>query len=1251
MTDLRTRGGAPARSPLIAAFTSAANGVGCAGVVANLAWLLAAAGNRVAVADWGAETSRVHDYLGPFHIAGPPVREFLAEVVRPRRAGLPADRAFDDELFPSLVVSRCRLPGGAGRLDVVSPRDPASPVRGFSGDHGGPGEVERLRDGIRRSDYDFVLVDAPTDLSADAAGRLARLCDVVAVCFPPVTGAVRRAVGIAGDVWDSTLAGVRLLAVSLGLDQDDADAARSRQGAAEVDAAFRRVLAEKGEGRRMSTAAVPMPRHPYGSHLDTTLAVIADDDEGSHREAYRRLAAAVADRQVAPVPLPPEFLASYLHAVGLAAPTGPARVVLAHAPGDRPWADWAESQFSLAGALVTRFEGALPPGATAVVVHSPAFAGSARGLALASALRDSPGTPVVVVAPTAGAAPGEFTGATVVELDDVTDPAEARTRLLAPFPVVPVATGTGVRFPRLAPRLDDLPPPPSPFVGREDEIEGIRDHLTAEPGPRTWWVTGPAGVGKSELAREYARRFAFDYEHVWWVRAHDRQSITASLARLAGRLKLTEGGDAVERVLARLSTADEGSRWLLVYDNADDPEALHDLVPAAGAGHVLVTSRALDPAPVRLGAFRPAESEALLLARVRDLPGEAAEEVAEAVGHLPLALHLVACRLEDAAAAHRGRGEPSADAASLAAAEFLEALEDGARRGAAGALRVVLDELAARPLGRRVLRVAQLCAFLGEEGVASRLLHSPPFLAAPAGAGEEPWDDLELDRVLWAGVRAGLFRLTAAQPASLVVHRLVLELLRDLMDEDELVERRTAVLRALAAAAPTEAEIDNFDRVADLRELRGHIVPSGAPACELPEVRRWLVDQLRFFLLDGDPEVWRFAAGLARSLLDGWDEAEHVELRMRLRFHLANLERALGQDKEALHLDEALLDDQRRVLGLHHPRTLRTARSVAQGLRVIGDFYSALTEEHATINGFRAVLGRDHPDTLRAANNLAFSLYLSGFTEEALAVQREIREQRLRLLGPDHPDVWWSACSTGTYLRELGRYEEALTVLQEASVRIISIGSGNSRYELRVQWSKGAALRRMSVDPRPELRVRADPLAALEVLTDTSREYRKLYGQHHTDTRACLLSFAAAHHAAGDAATAVGLSRQCLDGYHRHHGVFHPFTLLCRLDHAVFLNADGRTEAALRAADEAYEGLRTRLGPVHPWSLAAAANRARIRGAADDVQLARDQLGTIYEHCLDHLEAEHPITLTVRANLGSDDPAQWKDVVLDAPEM
>jgi predicted ATP-dependent serine protease len=83
---------------------------------------------------------------------------------------------------------------------------------------------------------------------------------------------------------------------------------------------------------------------------------------------------------------------------------------------------------------------------------------------------------------------------------------------------------------------------------------------------------GLGGVGKSQLAMEYAHRFAADYDLVWWIDAEQPALITDQLASLAHKLDLPIGltvADTVEMVLGELRCR---QRWLLIFDNAERPQ-------------------------------------------------------------------------------------------------------------------------------------------------------------------------------------------------------------------------------------------------------------------------------------------------------------------------------------------------------------------------------------------------------------------------------------------------------------------------------------------------------------------------------------------------------------------------------------------------------------------------------------------------------------------------------------------------------
>ncbi|HEX2160013.1 MAG TPA: BTAD domain-containing putative transcriptional regulator, partial [Actinomycetes bacterium] len=158
------------------------------------------------------------------------------------------------------------------------------------------------------------------------------------------------------------------------------------------------------------------------------------------------------------------------------------------------------------------------------------------------------------------------------------------------------------------------------FTGRAGLLEQLHERLGSGEGTLVVQALhGLGGVGKTQLAIEYAHRYAADYDLVWWLDGEQSVLIPDQLARLAARLGLAPGptvADTVERLLAELGAR---SRWLLVFDNAERPADIADYRPG-GAGHVLITSRC--PGWGALGGrlevdvLTRAETIALLRARI-----------------------------------------------------------------------------------------------------------------------------------------------------------------------------------------------------------------------------------------------------------------------------------------------------------------------------------------------------------------------------------------------------------------------------------------------------------------------------------------------------------------------------------------------------------------------------------------------------------------------------------------------------------
>ena len=182
------------------------------------------------------------------------------------------------------------------------------------------------------------------------------------------------------------------------------------------------------------------------------------------------------------------------------------------------------------------------------------------------------------------------------------------------------------------------------FVGRDQLLADIRQTLQSGQAAALTALHGMGGVGKSQLAAEYAYAQAANYQAVWWVNAETDITLVNDLAALAGALELPEK-DAREIpviVAAVLRWLNGHAGWLLILDNATDAEAVRAYLPQARGGHVLLTSR--DPnwlsvaQPLSVATLDVDAGAQFLLERTGQRDAAMARALTEELGGLPLAL-------------------------------------------------------------------------------------------------------------------------------------------------------------------------------------------------------------------------------------------------------------------------------------------------------------------------------------------------------------------------------------------------------------------------------------------------------------------------------------------------------------------------------------------------------------------------------------------------------------------------------------
>jgi hypothetical protein len=106
------------------------------------------------------------------------------------------------------------------------------------------------------------------------------------------------------------------------------------------------------------------------------------------------------------------------------------------------------------------------------------------------------------------------------------------------------------------------------------------------------------GIGKTQLAIMYAKRFRSCYSSIFWLNAKDEAALQSSLYSLAKRVIAPEAVSKLERAQLWIHVSNwlselDNNRWLLIFDNYDDPDQYHitKYYPSVAHGSIIITTR------------------------------------------------------------------------------------------------------------------------------------------------------------------------------------------------------------------------------------------------------------------------------------------------------------------------------------------------------------------------------------------------------------------------------------------------------------------------------------------------------------------------------------------------------------------------------------------------------------------------------------------------------------------------------------
>jgi len=785
------------------------------------------------------------------------------------------------------------------------------------------------------------------------------------------------------------------------------------------------------------------------------------------------------------------------------------------------------------------------------------------------------------------------------------------------------------------------------FVGRKADMEKVHAMLQADGRAVIAAVQGMGGVGKTELALQYAVAQAERSTYpggILWIdaRREDAGVQIVNFARIKFGLEPPEDLDAAGQA------GFCWSRWprknaLVVFDDvADYPATAPFFPPQPSHFKVLITTRLMLDLPQCLSLDALDEPDALDVLGGWIGPERISRERADAeslcrrLGGLPLALNLVGAYLKNR---------------RIPLKEMLERLQEkglshkaldrdknsrnwtlNIERGVRAAFELNWDELSgdARRLGCRLgLFAAAPIPWELMGRVTKRKSARRPSrwftLLFPWRLTKRVMKNKDRESVEDAIVELKALHLIDAEASACRIHQLVRDFFRLKLDESE---RAEAVKADFAAAIAAEAKDMPQICTRDDISRRGPAIPHIIEAADA------LYDHLaandliwpcsgvgRFYENQGfyaQAEPWRLKA---LHLAESRFLSDHPYVAVSLE-NLATLHHHQGRHEEALPLFKRALEIYEKSLGPGDPNVATCLNNLATLHSDQGRYEDALLLYKRALEIKEKSLGPDHPKVAQSLNNLAVLHYNLGRYERALTLFKRALEIREKILGLDHLDVAESLNNLAEMHTKHGCYEDALLLYKRAlEIREKSLGPDHPGVANIL--SNLAALH--YIQGRYE--------GTLTLFKRALKIREKSLGLDHPDVAVNLNNLAEMYRNQGCYEDALPFFQRALEIWEKVLGPDHPRVATSLNNLAVLHNNQGRYEDALPLHQRALEIREKALGPDHPDVATSLNNLAALHYNQGRYEDALPLLSRALEIREKAFGPDHPDTKLVKKNL------------------
>ncbi len=557
-------------------------------------------------------------------------------------------------------------------------------------------------------------------------------------------------------------------------------------------------------------------------------------------------------------------------------------------------------------------------------------------------------------------------------------------------------------------------------------------------------IAGMGGVGKTELATQYARQNEADYPGgICWLNARDT-NLAAEIIQFY-QFYVDNQREIPQKIGERQLTVSEQAIWcwdnwqpeegliLVVWDDVTDLGSCQQLLPTNNRFRLLITTRLrnLDPnivEEISLDVLSPEESLELLVVLVGKKRVEqeiqTAAELCNWLGYLPLGLELV--------------GRYLADDPDLSLSEMLASLEQQrlndealehsseswttAQRGVKAAFELSWQKLDAMTQG-----VAELLSLFAPDVI--------PWSLVTSTCQRLDGNKANVNKAKKQLYKHYLIRRLEGRDSSYKIHSLIRQFLQAKLEltssVDELKQAFIAEMVEIAKEFPEIPILTDIELVKDamphLAEVAEHLTAVG-----IDEDLYWVFVGLgRFYQGQGLYALAEPWYEQCLSVVQSCLGEEHPDVALSYN-NLAALYDSQGRYSEAEPLYQKALSLWQQLLGEEHPDVALSYNNLANLYYSQGRYSEAEPLYQKALSLWQQLLGEEHPHVATSYNNLAALYDSQGRYSEAEPLYQKALSLRQKLLGESHPHVAESYNNLALLYRSQGRYNEAESLYQEA---------------------------------------------------------------------------------------------------------------------------------------------------------------------------------------------------------------------------